>query len=338
MKNRIVKLGRRLNALPGNMENMAAEAVTASARRAAASARNMVPVDSGELKNSIAAENTHRLAAVVSAGAAHAAMERACVNPNIGYDQIENQTLWNHVKDKDFDPASVSKPVETDCARLVRVCVQYACEKVGNGRNIPDFYTATLKDVLRKTGLFEVLTADQYNRQDDYLLRGDIQVTKTKGHTWIILENGSKSGAEVKPAEEEERVLQSGMEGEDVRRMQQLLLDLGYELPRYGADGEFGSETLSALKKLQADMGVPVTGMYDAVTRDALAARSEKKVQVTAAKSANVRTGPGTQYPSVGVVHRGDVFPLRQVADNGWRGIEVKERLVWISPKMSGEI
>lgn len=74
MKNRIVKLGRRLNALPGNMENMAAEAVTASARRAAASARNMVPVDSGELKNSIAAENTHRLAAVVSAGAAHAAM------------------------------------------------------------------------------------------------------------------------------------------------------------------------------------------------------------------------------------------------------------------------
>ena len=100
------------------------------------------------------------------------AMEKACANPHIGYDQPENQTLWNNIKDKGFDPSKTTKAVETDCARLVRVCCQYACEMVGNGKSIPDFYTASLANVLVNTGLFEKLTEDKYNTQDAYLLRG----------------------------------------------------------------------------------------------------------------------------------------------------------------------
>lgn len=46
------------------------------------------------------------------------AMRAACDNNNIGYDQYQNQTLWNQVKDKGYDPAKATEPCETDCARL----------------------------------------------------------------------------------------------------------------------------------------------------------------------------------------------------------------------------
>ena len=54
------------------------------------------------------------------------AMRAACDNQNIGYDQYQNQTLWNAVKDKGYDPAKAAVKCETDCARLVRVCCAYA--------------------------------------------------------------------------------------------------------------------------------------------------------------------------------------------------------------------
>lgn len=71
---RLAALQRKWNALPGKMENMAAEAVTASARRAAEIARELVPVDSGELRSGISAAPEDRLSAVVSSAAGHAAM------------------------------------------------------------------------------------------------------------------------------------------------------------------------------------------------------------------------------------------------------------------------
>lgn len=120
-------------------------------------------------------------------------MEKACANDDIGYDQSQNQTLWNNIKANNFDPSKTTKKVETDCARLVRVCVQYAVRKAGLDISIPDFYTATLVSQLMSTGLFDKLTESKYNTQDAYLERGMIQCTKTKGHTWIILTNGAKA-------------------------------------------------------------------------------------------------------------------------------------------------
>ena len=46
---------------------------------------------------------------------------------------------------------------------------------------------------LRQTGQFDILEKDEYCKASDYLLRGDILVTKTKGHTVVVLDNGSKS-------------------------------------------------------------------------------------------------------------------------------------------------
>lgn len=134
------------------------------------------------------------------------AMEKACKNDDIGYDQYQNGTLWENVKPYGYDPSKTTKKVETDCARLIRVCVQYACVKMGMDIVIPDFYTATLANVLVKTGLFEKLTDDKYNKQDKYLLRGDVQVTKTKGHAWCVLENGAKAEPVTAPAPVPEKV------------------------------------------------------------------------------------------------------------------------------------
>ena len=63
------KLAARISSLPARLERSAAEVVTASAARAAETARQLVPVDSGELRRSISPSE-----ASVTASAPHAAM------------------------------------------------------------------------------------------------------------------------------------------------------------------------------------------------------------------------------------------------------------------------
>ena len=43
--------------------------------------------------------------------------------------------------------------------------------------------------------------------------------------------------------------------------MQELLLKAGYKLPKYGADGSFGNETLTAVKAFQKDHKLTVDGI-----------------------------------------------------------------------------
>ena len=40
-----------------------------------------------------------------------------------------------------------------------------------------------------------------------------------------------------------ERLLKHGAEGADVKQLQQYLIQLGYDLGKWGADGEFGGAT-----------------------------------------------------------------------------------------------
>lgn len=75
------------------------------------------------------------------------------------------------------------------------------------------------------------------------------------------------------------RALKSASKGTDVKAMQELLLQLGFTLPKYGADGIFGSETLNAVKAFQARAGIKVDGIYGSVTHASLmAAISEQDV------------------------------------------------------------
>lgn len=48
-----------------------------------------------------------------------------------------------------------------------------------------------------------------------------------------------------------EEVIENGDSGQEVRRIQQMLIDLGIPMPAFGADGEFGAETKQAVKTFQ---------------------------------------------------------------------------------------
>ena len=116
------------------------------------------------------------------------AMERACANDMIGYDQNQRDSLWNAVKGLGWDPAEVKKKVECDCSSLVRVCIAFAFGRdlVGNIR------TVSMPDILPATGQFELLTDSKHCDSSDYLRRGDILCTPVSGHTAVVLDNGPK--------------------------------------------------------------------------------------------------------------------------------------------------
>lgn len=60
------------------------------------------------------------------------------------------------------------------------------------------------------------------------------------------------------------------------------------------------------------------------------AAPAGKKVKITGG-SVNIRTGPGTGYPSVSIARKGDQFPA--VTQDGWLPIGDGDRVLWVSGK-----
>lgn len=64
--------------------------------------------------------------------------------------------------------------------------------------------------------------------------------------------------------------LKRGSKGEEVKKMQEMLIALGYDLDRFGADGIFGPETQAALKEFERDAGFAVDGVYDAAEAQSL--------------------------------------------------------------------
>ena len=115
------------------------------------------------------------------------AMEKACKNNQIGYDQNQRDTLFNNVKDKGFDPSKTTKKVECDCSALTRVCIAYAYGKDVSG----NMRTANLPTTLVKTGLFTKYTSSKYCKSSDYLRRGDILCTPVSGHVVVVLSDGA---------------------------------------------------------------------------------------------------------------------------------------------------
>ena len=144
------------------------------------------------------------------------AMLRACNNNNIGYDQNNRLGVI-----KNGTRSTVK--TECDCSSLVRQCV-----KEGTGIDAGNFTTVDEKSKLLLTGLFEnpvEVTASTL------LYNGDILVTKTKGHTVIVVEGNPRK----KP--------QSATKKSDaVRDFQNAAICDGFTFPKFGADGEWGDE------------------------------------------------------------------------------------------------
>lgn len=142
------------------------------------------------------------------------------------------------------------------------------------------------------------------------------------------------------PALGEIILLRGMMDRDDVKQMQANLIKLGYDLGKYGADGDFGADTETALKAYQEASGLEVTGQYDAATHAAMLKALEAPVAkgpeasdglTVASGSWRIRTGPGTGYPTAAIVRGGD--KLTEIGTDGWRTVLHNGEVRWISAK-----
>lgn len=110
------------------------------------------------------------------------AMEQACENNNIGYDQGQRTTLYECAKKYNWDLTKITEKCECDCSSLVAVCVIAAGVQVSK-----DLYTGNQKATLQTTGKFDILVDPKYLTKSDNLKRGDILLGP--GHTAIVVSN-----------------------------------------------------------------------------------------------------------------------------------------------------
>jgi len=105
------------------------------------------------------------------------AMASACLNNNIGYDQGERTSVIKMLK-KYGSLAKIAEKCDSDCSSLVRACCIEAGFDPGN------FTTANEVQALVATGKFT--PAFEITKESE-VRTGDILVTKTKGHTVVVV-------------------------------------------------------------------------------------------------------------------------------------------------------
>ena len=151
------------------------------------------------------------------------------------------------------------------------------------------------------------------------------------------------------------RLLKKGMSGADVKALQELLMQLGYDLTKYGADGKYGSETEAAVLDFQKDQEILQDGKYGSETHaalmDAVADNDEGNcdepetnpmpethrpagtmvVIISEGGKVNIRAGNGTQYARLSSVAPGTTFEHIATATNGWLAVAVGNRVGWVS-------
>lgn len=270
-------------------------------------------------------------------------MQAACDNNKIGYDQHERYDLFREAKKVGFDLAKVTVATECDCSELVRCC----CAAAGI-MDLPTsgFRTGNMPSNLLKTGEFVELKGSKYTDQSAYLGAGDILVTKTSGHTVVVLNNGSKYEGTIEEKEYAlgERILRNGDEGADVKLMQEYLRDVGFgkQLGESGTDGDFGDCTEMAVIAFQKLYGLDADGEYGPKSHAAMLealetiddpAPEDALDVVIRGGDCFVRTAPNTDGAKLGVAYEGDSLPYGGVTEGGWHLVAYKNRNAWVSGK-----
>lgn len=237
-----------------------------------------------------------RAKSVAHANALATAMKQACDNNKIGYDQNERNGVITQLK-KYGSLDKIATATECDCSSLVRTCIIQA-----TGKDVGNITTANEASVLEASGLFE---AKKSVNGEGMLYNGDILVTKTKGHTVIVVSGRARSTvATSNTSTATKSYLSKSDKGNDVKTMQTMLIAVGYSCGSYGADGDFGSDSDKALRKFQGDYGLTVDGKYGSKSKAKLESVYNRKksskplgtYKVTAKSGLYVREGAGTNY------------------------------------------
>lgn len=162
------------------------------------------------------------------------AMLRACNNPCIGYDQGNRLGIITY-------GTNTKTKTECDCSSLVRQCVKEA-----TGFDVGNFTTANEKTKLEASGLFETAVSVTSSTE---LFNGDILVTKSKGHTVVIVEGNSRTTSSIMQEVYKLKTLKKGSTGNDVTIFESIMIKMGYYTGEI--DTEFGSGCVSACNKFQ---------------------------------------------------------------------------------------
>lgn len=267
------------------------------------------------------------------------AMKAACANDNIGYDQWQRESLLAEVKKVGNDFSKITKPTETDCSALVSTVIVATGtpeEKMRNkNRENKLAYTGDLKSLCAASGEFTILTEKKYLTSGDYLLEGDI-ILNEKNHVVVAIENGSKAESSA-PASTPNPIPYPhlGSQGEEVKKIQSGLNQVGYKLT---VDGDWGKNTQAAVLDFQEKAGMNPDGLWGPKSEAALAAAIAAvgyKVKVTSKSGLNVRKGPGSNYPTVrSALPFGYIVTVLEEI-NGWGKIETEQ---YISLKYTTKI
>ena len=182
------------------------------------------------------------------------AMQDACENNNIGYDQ-GNRAIMTVLK-KYGSMEKIKEKIETDCSNLVRGCIYQA-----TGIDAGSFSTATEPAALRESGLFD----DEIEiKSEKDVYNGDILVTKIKGHTVIVTSGRARSGkayAGEWPKLPARGWFKNGDVSAEVCKLKKFLNWFG----DYGLDvnnKNYFGKTEAAVKDFQAKAGTTVDGEF----------------------------------------------------------------------------
>lgn len=195
-----------------------------------------------------------RAKSVTHANALAAAMREACTNDKIGYDQNERNGVITQLK-KYGSLSKIATTTECDCSSLVRACIIQA-----TGKDVGNMTTANLATTLEKSGLFE---AKKSVTGEDMLYNGDILVTKTKGHTVIVV-SGRARVETTTAAKPTVTMPSSNTYDEWVYRLQVELNKQGYrdyEGKKLVEDGMCGTRTLTACPTVKIGAKGNITGL-----------------------------------------------------------------------------
>lgn len=197
-------------------------------------------------------------------------MLTACNNGNIGYDQNQRLGIISH-------GVNSSVKTECDCSSLVRTCIKEA-----TGKDPGNFTTANEKSILLRTNLFDD-KGSYVSQANTPVYNGDVLVTKTKGHTVIVVAGCSRATGEfvsVSASESSDETYSGTFPAlpprgyyvygdgyktltnykTQIKRIQSLLnwaISAGLDV-----DGCYGNATVSAVKSFQKKYGLTIDGSF----------------------------------------------------------------------------
>lgn len=185
-------------------------------------------------------------------------MLQACNNKNIGYDQSNRLGIIKY-------GILTSVKTECDCSSLVRQCIKEAI-----GKDVGNFTTSNEVVVLVNSGLFDKISYTSSTT----LYSGDILVTKTKGHTVIVVSgNNRSSSSSTTVTKTSYQTIKNGSNGDYVVKWQKFLLSQNYKTcvtngtrKMLSVDGVFGDITKSITIRWQNAHGLVGDGVVGKLT------------------------------------------------------------------------